>query len=94
MILLFDRSSSLMKPTDLIFLLISLICWSPMFLPERLTHPSYISVLKALPMADSFDTFLPPAAAAGLPAAPEAPPTFGVIGVCAGVAPSRRLSVI
>lgn len=61
-ILLFERSSSRRKPTCFTFLLISLIYWSPMLRPERLTQPSYISVLKARPIADSFETFLAPAA--------------------------------
>ena len=92
-ILLFERSSSLMNPTDLIFLLISLIYWSPMFLPDRFTHPSCISVLKALPIADSFDTFLPPAAVGGLPGAPAAP-ILGVIGGYTKVVPSSKCGEI
>ena len=62
-ILLFERSSSRMYPFIFKFLAISLICWSPMFRPDKLRQPSYISLLKARLIVDSFVAFLPPAAA-------------------------------
>lgn len=61
-ILLFERSNSLTKPIALMFLLISLICWSPMFRADRLTMPSCMSVLNARPIAVSLVTFFAPAA--------------------------------
>jgi len=50
------RSISCINPQIVRFLFISFIYWSPIPRPDKLRQPSIISVLNALPIADSFET--------------------------------------
>ena len=68
------------------FLLISLIYWSPTFLADRFTIPSIISDLNARPIAVSLVTFFPPAAAGfAAPGFGGKVPSLRLIGDCKGI---------